>query len=51
VFCRANGEIADWVVDAGTIEVAEGDFFRTGRLPPAGYGAVAVTQAWLVEPA
>jgi lipopolysaccharide transport system ATP-binding protein len=49
LFATIAGDIADWVQDAGTIEVTEGDFFGTGRLPPAGYGATAVPQQWLVE--
>ncbi len=51
VHCTVNGELADWVQDAARIEVAEGDFFGTGRIPPPGYGNVVAPHQWLVEPA
>jgi lipopolysaccharide transport system ATP-binding protein len=51
VYCTVNGEIADWVQDAYRLEVAEGDFFGTGRIPPPGYGNVVAPHQWLVEPA
>ncbi|HXC03778.1 MAG TPA: Wzt carbohydrate-binding domain-containing protein, partial [Bacteroidia bacterium] len=31
LFATVKGEIADWVQEAGTIEVESGDFFNTGR--------------------
>lgn len=49
LFCTSNGSIADWVVDATTIDVIEGDFFGTGRLPPAGYGSVVTPQRWFAD--
>ena len=50
VYCTVNGEVADWVVDAVTFDVGEGDFYGTGRLPPHGYGNVLVPYQWSVEP-
>jgi lipopolysaccharide transport system ATP-binding protein len=49
VFCSVNGMIADWVQDAARIEVAEGDYFGTGRTPPTGYGHLLADQRWTVE--
>ena len=49
LYCTVNGSLADWVVDAATIDVLEGDFYGTGKLPPAGYGSVAVPHHWSVE--
>ena len=49
VFCSVNGIIADWIQDATRIEVADGDYYGTGRTPPAGYGHVLVNQRWTVE--
>jgi lipopolysaccharide transport system ATP-binding protein len=49
VYCTVNGILADWVVDAAVIDVAEGDYYGTGRLPPPGYGSVVVPQRWSVE--
>ncbi len=50
VYCTVNGIIADWIQDAARIEVAEGDYFGTGRTPPAGYGHLVADQQWTVEP-
>ena len=46
VFCTIGGQVADWVTDAALIEVAEGDFYGSGRLPPSGYGSVLVEHSW-----
>lgn len=46
LFCTVNGSIADWLTDAAVVEVAEGDFFGSGRLPPPSYGSVAVAHRW-----
>jgi homopolymeric O-antigen transport system ATP-binding protein len=49
LFCRANGDIADWVQQAAVLSVEPGDFFGTGRLPPPTHGGVLVPQQWEVE--
>jgi lipopolysaccharide transport system ATP-binding protein len=49
LFCRANGDIADWVQQAAVLSVEPGDFFGTGRLPPPTHGGVLVPQKWHVE--
>jgi lipopolysaccharide transport system ATP-binding protein len=49
LFCRANGDVADWVQQAAVLSVEPGDFFGTGRLPPPGVGGVLVPQNWHVE--
>jgi lipopolysaccharide transport system ATP-binding protein len=41
-----NGILADWIIDGARIEVAEGDYFGTGKLPAEGYGAVMVDHEW-----
>jgi lipopolysaccharide transport system ATP-binding protein len=38
LFATIDGNVADWVQDAGTLSVVDGDFFGTGRLPPDGQG-------------
>jgi lipopolysaccharide transport system ATP-binding protein len=47
--CTVNGSLADWVIDAATIDVLDGDFYGTGRLPPHGYGSVVVPHRWSAE--
>jgi lipopolysaccharide transport system ATP-binding protein len=48
VFCMVAGNVADWVQGAGSIDVTAGDFFKTGKLPPADQGAFLVEHAWEV---
>jgi lipopolysaccharide transport system ATP-binding protein len=48
LYCTVNGILADWVVDAARIHVAEGDYFGTGKLPPKGYGSVVVDHDWYI---
>ncbi|HET6917079.1 MAG TPA: ABC transporter ATP-binding protein [Acidimicrobiales bacterium] len=46
VFCEIDGAIADWVQHAAVLEVVEGDFFGTGRLPSESHGTVYVDHCW-----
>ena len=41
-----NGILADWVIEAAILRVVEGDFFGTGRLPPATHGGFLTSQRW-----
>ncbi len=50
IFCEIDGEIADWVEHAGVLEVVEGDYFGTGRLPSQAYGMVCIDHSWTSEP-
>jgi homopolymeric O-antigen transport system ATP-binding protein len=43
---EANGLIADWVRDVTAVDVIEGDFFGTGKLPPASHPGVVVEHDW-----
>jgi lipopolysaccharide transport system ATP-binding protein len=38
LFSTVRGDVADWVKNAGSFYVEEGDFFRTGKLPSEGQG-------------
>jgi lipopolysaccharide transport system ATP-binding protein len=46
LFCTAGGEIADWIVNAGTLDVEAGDFFGSGRLPGVEQGPFLVNHSW-----
>jgi lipopolysaccharide transport system ATP-binding protein len=46
LFCAVAGETADWIQNAGVIDVHEGDFFGTGKLPPASHGSFIVHHVW-----
>ena len=39
LYSTVNGVVADWIQSAGFIDVDEGDFFETGRLPPSEQGS------------
>jgi lipopolysaccharide transport system ATP-binding protein len=38
LFSSVQGEIADWIKNAGTFDVEAGDFYGTGQMPPNGQG-------------
>ncbi len=38
LYASVNGEIADWIKNAGSFDVEGGDFYGTGQLPPQGQG-------------
>lgn len=46
LYCEANGMLADWVQSAASLTVEAGDFFGTGKLPPASHGGLLVDQEW-----
>lgn len=49
VYCTANGIVSDWIVGAADFDVAEGDYYLTGKTPLPGYGSVAVPHRWSIE--
>jgi lipopolysaccharide transport system ATP-binding protein len=49
IYCTVNGVLSDWITDAAYFEVSEGDYFGSGKVPPAGYGSVLVAHNWRVE--
>lgn len=38
LFSSIQSEIADYIIDAGSFSVEDGDFFRTGKIAPSGQG-------------
>jgi lipopolysaccharide transport system ATP-binding protein len=49
VYCEVQKAIADWVHSAFAVDVVEGDFYGTGKLP--NQGKVFLTQDWTVRKA
>jgi lipopolysaccharide transport system ATP-binding protein len=49
LYCTVNGILADWVQQAALLTVEPGDFYGTGRLPPATHGGVLVPQTWAID--
>ena len=49
LYATVNGDIADWVMHAATMDVEPGDFFGTGRTNDEGQGVFLVPHAWEVH--
>jgi lipopolysaccharide transport system ATP-binding protein len=45
-YVTVNGVQADWLINAGTVEVTEGDYFGTGKVPRSQDGLVVFDQRW-----
>lgn len=46
---EVNGMVSDWVRDACTVTVVEGDFYGSGRLPPRSRGDLLVEHYWSTD--
>jgi lipopolysaccharide transport system ATP-binding protein len=46
VYCEVDGKVADWVQHAAVLEIIEGDFFGTGRVPSESHGSFYVDHRW-----
>ena len=51
LWCEVNGHLADWIRDVARFDVLDGDYFGTGRTPPAAYGLVVVDHRFSCEDA
>lgn len=40
LFCQASGNIQDWIKGAFFFDVDNADYYKTGKLPPAGQGNI-----------
>jgi lipopolysaccharide transport system ATP-binding protein len=50
LYSTVNGDVADWVMHAATVDVEPGDFFGTGRMNDEGQGQFLVPHSWDVTP-
>ena len=46
LFSKVGSEVADWLQNAGIIEVEAGPYFDSGRLPPRDQGPFIVQHSW-----
>lgn len=46
ILATVSGTMADYIQDAGAIDVGEGDFFGSGRLPMPGHGIFLLPHSW-----
>jgi lipopolysaccharide transport system ATP-binding protein len=51
VYVEIDGRIADWVQHAAVLEVVEGNFFGSGRVPSESHGRFYVDHSWTSEAA
>jgi lipopolysaccharide transport system ATP-binding protein len=49
LYSAVNGELADWIQEAGTIDVEAGDFYNTGKLLPEGQGQFLLDYSFKVK--
>jgi len=49
LYSTVNGLVSDWIQNAARVNVEDGDFYGSGKLPPNGYGSVAVTHDWYAK--
>lgn len=49
LYCTVNGDIADWIQDAGSFTVESGDFYRSGKLPPEGQGSIFIEHSFTLK--
>jgi lipopolysaccharide transport system ATP-binding protein len=49
IYCRANGQVSDWIRSSATFDVEDGDYFQTGKITMAYTGSVFVEHAWDVR--
>lgn len=49
LYSTVNGDIADWIQEAGSFAVEAGDFFRSGKLPPEGQASVFIDHSFSIS--
>ncbi len=49
LFSTVNGEITDWIQEAGSFDVEAGDFYNTGKLPPDSQGNFFIDHQFIVK--
>lgn len=49
IWCTVDGMLADYVSEAGLVNVVEGDFFGTGKFPARDTGDMLVDHQWSLD--
>lgn len=50
LYCEVNSELADWIQEAASITVTDGDFYGTGKNVPSSHGGFLAHQTWSYLP-
>ncbi len=46
LYSTVNGEVSDWIQNAGSFHVVAGDYYSTGKLPPEGQGSFFIKHSF-----
>jgi lipopolysaccharide transport system ATP-binding protein len=46
LYCKADGQVSDWIRSAVSFDVEDGDYYRTGRIMTAYTGSVFIEHSW-----
>lgn len=46
LYCTVNNEVADWISNAGSFNVEQGDFYGSGKILPEGQGKVYIDHSF-----
>ncbi len=49
LYSTVNGDVADWIQEAGTFSVEAGDFYKSGKLPPEGQASVFIEHSFSLK--
>lgn len=49
LYSTVNGDIADWIQDAGSFTVESGDFYKSGKLPPEGQASIFIEHSFTLK--
>ena len=50
LYCEVNGEMSDWIQEAASVAVTNGDFYGTGKNAPSTHGGFLAAQTWSYLP-
>jgi lipopolysaccharide transport system ATP-binding protein len=46
LYCKADGQVSDWIRSAASFDVEDGDYYQTGRIMTAYTGSIFMEHAW-----
>lgn len=49
LYLASNGIVLDWIRDGFRFQIEDGDYYGTGKLPPAGYSSYLAEYSWAIS--
>lgn len=46
LYCKANGQVSDWIRSSASFDVEDGDYYHTGRITMAYTGSIFIDHTW-----